>query len=102
MADPFDTNAEDAAHRVLTDQEAKRRMQWEEDLKWLVAHPAGRRVVCRLLEEAGTFRTSFHASGSTMAFNEGRKQTGYFLTGALMEIAPESYLKLLKEFAHDH
>ena len=36
-----------------------------------------------------------------MAFNEGRKHIGYFLTGELLEITPDGYLKLLKEYRNE-
>ena len=65
-----------------------------------MAHAPGRRFVTRLLTETGLFRTSFNTSGSTMALNEGRKQIGYFLQAELVEIAPDAYLKLLKEFSN--
>lgn len=45
--------------------------------------------------------TSFHNSGSVMALNEGRKQLGYFLTGELLDITPDAYLKLLKEYRNE-
>lgn len=76
------------------------RQQQVDDLKWLMAHAAGRRFVTRLLEETGLFRTSFHTSGSVMSLNEGRKQVGYFLQSELVATTPEAYLKLLKEFSH--
>lgn len=87
--------------QTAADQAARaqlKRQQQIDDLKWLTAHASGRRFVSRLLEESGVYRTSFHNSGSTMAFNEGRKHIGYFLTGELLEIVPDAYLKLLKEY----
>lgn len=75
----------------------KRRRELE-DLKWLMAHPQGRRLVSRLLEEAGVNRTTFNHSGSVMAFNEGKRHIGLFLTAEVLEASPEGYFKLLKEF----
>lgn len=98
MRDPTDLEGQ-AADDASTAEEAKaRRLQWVEDIKWLMAHAAGRRIVSRLLDETAVMRTSFHNSGSVMALNEGRKQLGYFLTGELLDIAPDAYLKLLKEY----
>lgn len=97
--DPIEALATE--ERDAADTEAIRqvkRLQEIEDIKWLMAHAAGRRVVSRLLEETGVHRTSFSTSGSVMALNEGRKQLGYFLTGELMEIVPDAYLKMLKEY----
>lgn len=76
----------------------KRRRELD-DLKWLMAHPQGRRIVGRLLEEAGVNRTTFNHSGSVMAFNEGKRHIGLFLTAEVLEAAPEGYFKLLKEYS---
>jgi len=99
MRDPHEAlaNEEQAAADAAAREQFKRQQQID-DIKWLTAHAAGRRFVSRLFEESGVFRTSFHNSGSTMAFNEGRKHIGYFLTGELLEIVPDAYLKLLKEY----
>lgn len=75
-----------------------RRRKELEDLRWLLGHPQGRRIVTRLLDEAGVFRSSFNHSGSLMAFNEGKRHIGLFLTGELMEASADGYLKILKEF----
>lgn len=75
----------------------KRRRELE-DLKWMMAHPQGRRLVARLLEEAGVNRTTFNHSGSVMAFNEGKRHVGLFLTAEVLEASPEGYFKLLKEY----
>lgn len=94
MRDP-EAEAEEAAKTERT-----KRQQEVEDIKWLMAHAPGRRFIARLLAETGLFRTSFHTSGSVMALNEGRKQVGYFVQAELLEIAPEAYLKMLKEFSN--
>lgn len=79
----------------------RKRQQQIDDVKWLMGHVGGRRIVTRLLEESGVFRTSFHTSGSVMSFNEGKKHVGYFLTAELLEHTPDQYLKLLKEYTHE-
>jgi hypothetical protein len=98
---PTDLEAQQRETETLESRDRARRKEQEDDLKWLMAHPSGRRIVARLLEETGVHRTSFHSSGSTMAFNEGRKHIGYFLTGELLEIAPDAYLKMLKEYRNE-
>jgi hypothetical protein len=75
-----------------------RRRKELDDLRWLLAHPQGRRITARLLDEAGVFRSTFNHSGSVMAFNEGRRHIGLFLTGELMESSADGYFKVLKEF----
>lgn len=68
-----------------------------DDLRWLLANPQGRRIASRMLAETGVFRSSFNHSGSVMAFSEGRRQIGLWLTAELMEASPEGYFKVLKQ-----
>jgi hypothetical protein len=98
MRDPTDLQSQerDAKAEEVVARELRRKEV--EDIKWLMAHPQGRRIVCRLLEEAGVNRTSFNHSGSLMAFNEGKRHLGLFLTAEVLQAAPEGYFKLLKEF----
>lgn len=101
MRDPLDT---DQAEAQAADEAKKAQLKRDreiDDLKWLMAHAQGRRFICRMLEESGVFRTSFHTSGSVAAFNEGKKHTGYVLTAELMEFTPGAYVRLLKEFQRD-
>lgn len=97
--DPHDALAQSPEDEEQSEAKLKRHQQVE-DIKWLMAHAPGRRFVTRLLEQTGLFRTSFHTSGSVMALNEGRKQIGYWAQGELVEIVPDAYLKLLKEFSN--
>jgi hypothetical protein len=96
--DPTDLRRQE--HDAEADEAVARdvRRKELEDLRWLLGHPQGRRVASRLLEEAGVFRSSYSHSGSLMAFNEGKRHMGLFITGELMEASPDGYFKLLKEF----
>jgi hypothetical protein len=98
MRDPIEPvdEHEEVAEKA---RHALKRKQQVEDFKWLMAHAQGRRIVSRLLEESGVHRTSFNHSGSVMAFNEGKRHLGLYLMAEILEIAPESYVKLLKEYA---
>lgn len=99
MRDPIEPVDEREQQQAQAGQALKRKQQVE-DFKWLLAHAQGRRIVSRLLEEAGVHRTSFNHSGSVMAFNEGKRHLGLFLMAEILEIAPESYVRLLKEYAN--
>lgn len=68
-----------------------------DDLRWLLAHPQGRRIAGRIFGETGVFRSSFNHSGSVMAWNEGRRQIGLWLTAELLEASPDGYFKILKQ-----
>lgn len=76
---------------------AEARRKEVEDVKWLMAHKAGRRFMWRLLDRAGVYRTSFNNSGSVTAFNEGQRNIGLFLVAEIQDIAPEQYLAMIKE-----
>jgi len=98
MRDPLvlQRQEREAESEELVAREKRRREL--DDLRWLMAHPQGRRIVSRLLEETGVNRTSFNHSGSVMAFNEGRRQIGLFLTAEVLEASADGYMKLLKEY----
>lgn len=86
-----DAETEQASARELRRKEL-------EDLRWLLGHPQGRRIAMRLLDEAGVYRSSFNHSGSVMAFNEGKRHIGLFLTAEFLEAAPDGFMKVLKEY----
>jgi len=98
MRDQTDLSEQDrdAEGEELKAREHRRREL--DDLKWLMAHPQGRRIVARLLDETGTQRSSFNHSGSVMAFNEGKRNVGLWITAEVLEAAPKGYFKLLEEF----
>lgn len=96
--DPTDLKRQEREAETLEAKARERRRKELDDLRWLLAHPQGRRITTRLLDQAGVFRSSFNTSGSVMAFNEGRRDTGLFLTAELLEASADGYMKVLKEF----
>jgi hypothetical protein len=96
--DPTDLNrlAREAESEELGARERRRKEL--DDLRWFLGHPQGRRIIGRLLDEAGVFRSSFNHSGSVMAFSEGKRHMGLFITSELLEASPDGYMKVLKEF----
>lgn len=86
-----DAEAEEAGAR-------DRRRKELDDLRWWLGHPQGRRIAMRLLDEAGVYRSSFNHSGSVMAFNEGKRHMGLFLTAEFLEASPDGFMKVLKEY----
>lgn len=78
-----------------------RRKQQADDVKWLMAHPQGRRIVTRIFDKTGIRRTPFNTNGSTMAFNAGAQNVGLWIEGEVLTHAPERYMQLLKEFSND-
>lgn len=76
----------------------ERRRKELDDLRWLLGHPQGRRLATRMLEEAGVYRSSFNHSGSVMAFNEGKRHIGLWLTAECLEASADGFMKVLNEY----
>ncbi len=76
---------------------AKARQKEVDDLKWLMAHAQGRRIVWRLLAHTGIYRSTFHTSGSVMSRQEGIREVGLFLLDEVENAAPGEFLKMLGE-----
>lgn len=95
--DPQDIEAQQSAEanrrtaRKL-DQESE-----ESDLKWLMGSRRGRRIVWRLLAQAGVFRSSFALNAVQMAFNEGNRNFGQHTLGLIHTHCPELYPVMVKE-----
>jgi hypothetical protein len=98
MNDPTDLQAQ--ADEASSEEHAAKlnRQQQVDDLKWLMAHPQGRRIVTRLFERTGIRRTPFNTNGSTMAFNAGAQNVGLWLEAEILDASFDGYMKLLKEY----
>ncbi|HEX7386250.1 MAG TPA: endopeptidase [Castellaniella sp.] len=72
----------------------------QDDWKWLMGSKRGRRIVWRLLEEAGVFRVSFNTNAMAMAFAEGNKNAGIRILAQVQERTPDLYIMMVNE-AHD-
>lgn len=67
-----------------------------DDFKWLMSCRQGRRVVHRLIAEAGVYRTTFTGNSETF-FREGRRAFGLFLLEEATKHSPDEYLAMLAE-----
>lgn len=83
--------------RTIDEVLAEQQRREVEDLKWLMAHKPGRRIMWGLLDLAGVYRTSFNNSGSVTAFNEGQRNVGLRYVAKIQEQMPDQYLLMLKE-----
>lgn len=93
--DPTD---DERAAQVETIKEAERRRQDNEDLKFVMGHPQGRRVIARILDATGVNASSFNHSSAVMAHNEGKRAVGILMTDWLLDASPTGYFKLLREY----
>lgn len=95
--DPTDTLRQEREAEAEEAEALDRRRKELDDLRWLLANPQGRRIASRMIGETGIFRSSFNHSGSVMAFTEGKRQIGLWLTAELTEASPEGFFKVLKQ-----
>lgn len=77
--------------RLLAQQQA------EDDMRWLMGDPRGRRIVWDLLAEAGIFRSTYTGDAISSAFNEGQRNAGIKLQARVMQHCPEQFVRMLVE-----
>lgn len=97
--DPTDIQAIERAD-AAKQQDAKRKQDSEvDDVRWLMGTLRGRRIVRRLLDQAGVYRSSFHTNALEMARLEGERNAGLRLLKPISAHCPELFVLLLKEGA---
>ena len=69
----------------------------QSDIRALMKLAAGRRVVWRLLEDAGVWRSVFNPEPLRMAFAEGQRNLGLQLLGWVMDECPDEYDLMMRE-----
>lgn len=69
----------------------------EEDIKWLMQSKRGRRVIWRLLEQAGVFRLSFRPDAMQMSFAEGQRNSGLRILALVHDLCADLYPVMIKE-----
>lgn len=98
--DPTDLKTQEEARKASELQARLDREAEEADFRWLMSSKRGRRIVWRLLEHAGVFRSSFSPTAMQMAFNEGYRNYGNHTLGLLHQYCPELYPQMMKENAN--
>ena len=69
----------------------------QSDIRALMKLPAGRRVVWRLLEQAGVWRSVFSPEPLRMAFAEEQRNLGLWLLDWVMRECPDEYDLMMRE-----
>lgn len=84
------------------DEASQRRLQLEqEDMREVMAEPSGRRVLRRVLDMAGVYRSSFTGDNRTF-FLEGQRNVGLMLIGQIQAAAPDRYVDMMIEDQPGH
>jgi hypothetical protein len=99
--DPLDLRSQDRSKAERELRERLARENEEADLKWLMGNKRGRRVIWRLLDQAGVFRSSFNTNAMAMSFAEGHRNYGLRILGMIHTQCPELYPTMMKEQTAD-
>ena len=71
------------------EKENKRKIAQERlDLKFVLSHPQGRRVIWKLIEECKVFHSVWDQSLAVINWNEGKRHVGLMLMDWLNEVDP--------------
>lgn len=98
--DPLDTQPDDKAEAEAEAKKVLQQKREEDDIRWLMGHRQGRRIVDRFLDKAGVFRISFRPN-SEMAFLEGQRNMGLWLLSQILAQCPDKFVQLLGEQKKD-
>lgn len=94
--DPLDLTGQ---QKALSETEMRNKLSAQtesEDFKWLMGNKRGRRIVWRLLERTGVYRSSFTGNSETF-FREGMRNVGLSLLDQIHSITPDQFAVMLKE-----
>jgi hypothetical protein len=95
--DPTDLRGQEKAKADASAKERTERETEDGDWKWLMSSKRGRRIVWRLLEQAGVFRISFNTNAMSMAFAEGNRNFGNRTLAQIHALCSELYPVMVKE-----
>jgi len=95
--DPLDLRGQEEAREQRKLSDRVQQSNEDIDIKWLMGSKRGRRIVWRLLDQAGVFRLSFNTNSMQMAFAEGNRNYGNRLLNSVYSICPELFPTMLKE-----
>lgn len=99
--DPLDLRGQE---RTKADKDLRERLNRENeeaDIRWLMGQKRGRRMMWRLLDQAGVFRSSFTPNAMSMAFAEGNKNYGLRILALIHTLCPDMYTVMMKELNND-
>lgn len=99
--DPLDIRGQERSEADKKLRDKLVRDNEEADLKWLMGNKRGRRVIWRLLDQAGVFRLSFNTNAMSMAFAEGNRNFGNRTLSLIHSHCPELYPQMVKENTND-
>ncbi len=94
---PFDLDGQAVLEGMRSERDKARRAELENDIVWLMGGKRGRRVMYRLLEQTGVYRSCFDPNALQMARKEGERNVGLYLLSLIHENCPEKHVQMLNE-----
>lgn len=94
--DPLDLPGQRRSKEDAAAREQLARTNEAEDIKKLMSEQWGRRLMWRMLDKAGIYRTSFTGNSETF-FREGMRNFGIQLIAAINDTCPEQYALMVTE-----
>lgn len=100
-SDPLDLRGQEQAAEANRRREQLAKQTEDDDIKWLMGRKQGRRIIWRLLDRSGVFRSSFNTNSMQMAFAEGGRNEGLRTLAQIHRLCPELYPVMMKEATND-
>lgn len=95
--DPTDTKGQDAERSETALKKAQRREQELDDIKQVMGSRQGRRLMWRLISNAGVYRSTWSPVHAEMARAEGQREFGVLLIDEIHAACPEQYEVMKRE-----
>ena len=78
--------------------EKRKKQREQNDIRKLLKAVEFRRFCSRLWDESGLTRASFVPDSNVTNYNEGKRNIGLWVLNDIMEIKPEAFAQILREF----
>lgn len=98
--DPLDTKGREHQDKERLADAKRKAEQALLDIEWLLSSVEGRRVLWRLLDLTGVYRSSYTGNSETF-FREGARNVGLILLADIQRANPEGFLTMLKEHRNE-
>ncbi len=92
----LDIRAQERIAREKAERQQTSSLNERDDWRWMLSDARGRRIVRRLLDTCGVYRTSFTGNSHTF-FNEGQRNVGLVVIDKVHRHAPEQYTVMMQE-----
>lgn len=98
--DPYDVDGFEVKSQEAQEKAKQSRMQAEEDFRFLMRQPQGRRYFRRLLDRTGVYRTTFRPN-SEGPFLEGVRSIGVTVLADMHKLAMAETILMMQEMQTD-